>query len=110
MSPANRSGIGQLPAESTSFVGRRRVLTEVKAAFANSRLLSLVGPAHWRRFHYFAVPCVETQGCIQSSTHESVLDLGWRGGGRSDSSLTAVRANLGERRRTDERADRVDLF
>jgi DNA-binding NarL/FixJ family response regulator len=75
MSPANRSGIGKLPAESTSFVGRRRLLTGVKAAFANTRLLTLVGPAHWRRFHhYFAVPCVETQGCIQSSTHESVLD------------------------------------
>src|SRR5205085_1964088 len=44
MSPANRSGIGRLPAESTSFVGRRRLLTEVKAAFANTRLLTLVGP------------------------------------------------------------------
>ncbi len=44
MSPANRSGIGKLPAESTSFVGRRRLLTEVKAAFANARLLTLVGP------------------------------------------------------------------
>jgi predicted ATPase/DNA-binding CsgD family transcriptional regulator len=44
MSPANRSGIGKLPAESTSFVGRRRLLTEVKAAFANTRLLTLVGP------------------------------------------------------------------
>ena len=44
MSPANRSTIGKLPAESTSFVGRRRLLTEVKAAFANTRLLTLVGP------------------------------------------------------------------
>src|SRR5438552_5735408 len=44
MSPANRSGIGRLPAESTSFVGRRRLLTEVKTAFANTRLLTLVGP------------------------------------------------------------------
>ena len=44
MSPANRSGIGNLPAESTSFVGRRRLLAEVKAAFANTRLLTLVGP------------------------------------------------------------------
>jgi predicted ATPase/DNA-binding CsgD family transcriptional regulator len=35
---------GKLPAESTSFVGRRRLLTEVKAAFANTRLLTLVGP------------------------------------------------------------------
>ena len=44
MSPASRSGIGKLPAESTSFVGRRRLLTEVKAAFTNTRLLTLVGP------------------------------------------------------------------
>jgi predicted ATPase/DNA-binding CsgD family transcriptional regulator len=35
---------GKLPAESTSFVGRRRLLTEVKAAFATTRLLTLVGP------------------------------------------------------------------
>jgi len=35
---------GKLPAESTSFVGRRRLLAEVKAAFANTRLLTLVGP------------------------------------------------------------------
>src|ERR1700716_4373701 len=44
MSPANRSGIGRLPAESTSFVGRRQLLAEVKSAFANTRLLTLVGP------------------------------------------------------------------
>src|SRR5437899_4980076 len=44
MSPANRSTIGKLPAESTSFVGRRRLLTAVKAGFANTRLLTLVGP------------------------------------------------------------------
>jgi len=44
MSPANRSGVGKLPVESTSFVGRRRLLAEVKAAFANTRLLTLVGP------------------------------------------------------------------
>src|SRR6266705_1472439 len=44
MPPANRSGIGKLPAESTSFVGRRRLLTDVKAAFATTRLLTLVGP------------------------------------------------------------------
>jgi len=44
MSPANRSGIGKLPAESTSFVGRRQLLAEVKAALANTRLLTLVGP------------------------------------------------------------------
>src|SRR6202165_4976298 len=44
MSPANRSDIGKLPAESTSFVGRRQLLAEVKAAFAKTRLLTLVGP------------------------------------------------------------------
>src|SRR5438309_10117245 len=44
MSPAIRSGIGKLPAGSTSFVGRRRLLAEVKSAFANTRLLTLVGP------------------------------------------------------------------
>src|SRR3979490_166297 len=44
MSPANRSGIGKLPAEPTSLVGRRRLLAEVKVAFANTRLLTLVGP------------------------------------------------------------------
>jgi len=35
---------GNLPAESTSFVGRRQLLAEVKAAFAKTRLLTLVGP------------------------------------------------------------------
>src|SRR6266550_1940186 len=44
MSPANRSGTGKLPAESARCVGRRRLLTEVKAAFANTRVLTLVGP------------------------------------------------------------------
>src|SRR5438093_13202889 len=44
MATANPSTIGKPPAESTSFVGRRRLLTEVKAAFANARLLTLVGP------------------------------------------------------------------
>ena len=44
MSLANRVAAGKLPAESTSFVGRRRLLAEVKAAFANTRLLTLVGP------------------------------------------------------------------
>jgi predicted ATPase/DNA-binding CsgD family transcriptional regulator len=41
---ASRAVAGKLPAESTSFVGRRRLLAEVKAAFANTRLLTLVGP------------------------------------------------------------------
>lgn len=41
---AKRASGGRLPAESTSFVGRRQLLAEVKAAFANTRLLTLVGP------------------------------------------------------------------
>ncbi len=44
MPVVNRAFAGKLPAESTSFVGRRRLLAEVKAAFANTRLLTLVGP------------------------------------------------------------------
>jgi predicted ATPase/DNA-binding CsgD family transcriptional regulator len=36
--------VGKLPAETTSFVGRRRLLAEIKAIFANTRLLTLVGP------------------------------------------------------------------
>jgi predicted ATPase len=35
---------GNLPAEATSFVGRRRLLADVKAAFGSTRLLTLVGP------------------------------------------------------------------
>ena len=35
---------GNLPAESTSFVGRRRLLADVKAAFGSTRLLTLGGP------------------------------------------------------------------
>ena len=41
---ANRAAAGNLPAEPTSFVGRRRLLAEVKAAFVGTRLLTLVGP------------------------------------------------------------------
>ena len=44
MPVASRAAKGNLPAESTSFVGRRRLLAEVKATFANARLLTLVGP------------------------------------------------------------------
>ena len=44
MPVANRAAVGKLPAEPTSFVGRRRLLAEVKAAFASTRLLTLVGP------------------------------------------------------------------
>ncbi len=44
MPVANRAPRGRLPAESTSFVGRRRILAEVKAALAGTRLLTLVGP------------------------------------------------------------------
>ncbi|MDQ2743343.1 MAG: LuxR family transcriptional regulator, partial [Chloroflexota bacterium] len=43
MSVADRPVMGKLPAESTGFVGRRRLLTEVKSAFAQTRLLTLVG-------------------------------------------------------------------
>jgi predicted ATPase/DNA-binding CsgD family transcriptional regulator len=35
---------GNLPAEATSFVGRRRKLTEVRKRLAGARLVSLVGP------------------------------------------------------------------
>lgn len=43
--PVSRRAIaGRLPAESTSFVGRRRLLADVKAAFGSNRLLTLVGP------------------------------------------------------------------
>jgi len=41
---AKRAAAGKLPSETTSFVGRRRLLAEVKAAFSNTRLLTLVGP------------------------------------------------------------------
>lgn len=44
MPAANRARSGKLPAEPTSFVGRRRLLAEVKAAMSNTRLLTLVGP------------------------------------------------------------------
>jgi predicted ATPase/DNA-binding CsgD family transcriptional regulator len=40
--PPRRSG--NLPAEAASFVGRRHELAEVRKRFANSRLVSLVGP------------------------------------------------------------------
>jgi predicted ATPase/DNA-binding CsgD family transcriptional regulator len=40
--PARR--VGNLPAEATSFVGRRRELAEVRARLTGARLVSLVGP------------------------------------------------------------------
>ena len=40
--PARRPG--NLPAEATSFVGRRRELAEVRKKLAEARLVSLVGP------------------------------------------------------------------
>ena len=40
--PARRSG--NLPADATSFVGRRRELAEVRAKLSEARLVSLVGP------------------------------------------------------------------
>jgi MoxR-like ATPase len=36
--------LGNLPAEATTFVGRRRELGELRAQLATSRLVSLVGP------------------------------------------------------------------
>ena len=44
MPVSKRAATGRLPAESTSFVGRRRLLAEVKAALTGTRLLTLVGP------------------------------------------------------------------
>ncbi len=44
MPVSKRAITGRLPAESTSFVGRRRLLAEIKAAFAHTRLMTLVGP------------------------------------------------------------------
>jgi DNA-binding NarL/FixJ family response regulator len=40
--PARRSG--NLPAETASFVGRRRELAEVRTKLTEARLISLVGP------------------------------------------------------------------
>src|SRR5437879_3114750 len=40
--PRHRLGI--LPAETTSFVGRRRELAEIRKKLSTSRLVSLVGP------------------------------------------------------------------
>src|SRR5438270_524852 len=42
--PERATTVGNLPAEVTSFVGRRRLLTEVKTAFGKARLVTLVGP------------------------------------------------------------------
>ncbi len=44
MPVSRRAVAGKLPAETTSFVGRRRLLAEVKAAFTSTRLVTLVGP------------------------------------------------------------------
>src|ERR1700736_4258245 len=40
----SRDRSGNLPAETTSFVGRRRELAEIRKKLATSRLVSLVGP------------------------------------------------------------------
>src|SRR5438477_1450027 len=40
--PRHRSG--NLPAETTSFVGRRRELADIRKKLSTSRLVSLVGP------------------------------------------------------------------
>ena len=39
-----RRRIGNVPAEATSFVGRRRELAEMRKALVGARLVSLVGP------------------------------------------------------------------
>jgi predicted ATPase/DNA-binding CsgD family transcriptional regulator len=39
-----RQGVGNLPAELTSFVGRRRELTEAKRRLSEARLVTLTGP------------------------------------------------------------------
>jgi predicted ATPase/DNA-binding CsgD family transcriptional regulator len=42
--PARSRHIGNLPAEATSFIGRRRELAEIRAKLTAGRLVSLVGP------------------------------------------------------------------
>lgn len=44
MKTPSHSQLGNLPAETTSFVGRRRQLTEVRTRLSSARLVSLVGP------------------------------------------------------------------
>ena len=44
MPTTGRGAVGNLPAELTSFVGRRRELFEVKRLLADSRLVTLTGP------------------------------------------------------------------
>src|SRR5215207_2086849 len=39
-----RHRLGNLPAETTSFVGRRRELAEIRRKLSTTRLVSLVGP------------------------------------------------------------------
>src|SRR6476659_6505916 len=44
MTAKGTAGRGNLPAEMTSFIGRRRQLQEVKSALGSARLVTLVGP------------------------------------------------------------------
>ncbi|MFF0499906.1 ATP-binding protein [Nocardia aobensis] len=44
MTSANEEWVGRLPAELTTFVGRRPELLDLKQAFSTSRLVTLVGP------------------------------------------------------------------
>src|SRR6202011_5247591 len=42
--PAQRHELGNLPADLTNFIGRRRELAEIKSVLAGTRLLTLTGP------------------------------------------------------------------
>ena len=64
--PAQRPG--NLPAEATSFVGRRRELAEVRKKLTEARLVSLVGPGGVGK----------TRLAIRAATE---LGRGFRGGG-----------------------------
>ncbi len=42
--PSSARGVGNLPPELTTFVGRRREVTDVRQLLASSRLVTLTGP------------------------------------------------------------------
>src|SRR5204862_1495537 len=47
---------GNLPAEATSFVGRRSELAELRKKLARARLVSLIGPGGWARPAWLSAP------------------------------------------------------